>query len=233
MADIFNFFPLTIYKSKVGLDETEKKILINEIYNLEKNSQSINLKSNNKSWTGDTQGHEFLHENDKFKKLFDIIELHVKKYLDKLNIDSKLLSIYYSRAWATISRKAENISPHKHMQSNLSFAYYLNLKKTDAKLIFFDESRHNEFLPGLFTSKSINKKNMITKRDLSNTSSILFEANEDEIVIFPSKTLHGTQSNINNEDRISISADIMIHAKDSSGLEHLVPPIEKWKKFKN
>jgi len=26
MADIFNFFPLTIYKSKVGLDEKEKKI---------------------------------------------------------------------------------------------------------------------------------------------------------------------------------------------------------------
>ena len=98
-------------------------------------------------------------------------------------------------------------------------------------MVFFDENRHNEFLPGLFTSKSVNKKKVITKRDLTNTSTILFEANEDEIVIFPSKTLHGTQSNINNDDRISISADIIIHAKVSSGLEHLVPPINKWKKF--
>ena len=229
MSDIFNFFPLTIYKSKIGLGHDERSLLIDEVYNLEKDSDK--LKSNNKAWTGDTQGHEFLHENDKFKNLFIIIEKHIKKYLEKLNIDTKLLDIYYSRAWATISRNAENISPHKHIQSHLSFAYYLKLKKTDSKLVFFDENRHNEFLPGLFTSKSVNKKKVITKRDLTNTSTILFEANEDEIVIFPSKTLHGTQSNTNNDDRISISADIIIHAKDSSGLEHLVPPINKWKKF--
>ena len=229
MNSIFNFFPLTIYKSKIGLGQDERSLLIDEVYNLEKNSDK--LKSNNKAWTGDTQGHEFLHENDKFKNLFIIIEKHIKKYLEKLNIDTKLLDIYYSRAWATISRNAENISPHKHIQSHLSFAYYLKFKKTDSKLVFFDENRHNEFLPGLFTSKSVNKKKVITKRDLTNTSTILFEANEDEIVIFPSKTLHGTQSNTNNDDRISISADIIIHAKDSSGLEHLVPPINKWKKF--
>ena len=231
MSNIFNFFPLTIYKSKIGLDEEERQILISEIYNLEKNSDKN--KSINKAWTGDTQGHEFLHENEKFKNLFGIIEIHIKRYLEKLNIDSKLLDIYYSRAWATISRNVENISPHKHIQSHLSFAYYLNLKKTDSKLVFFDENRHNEFLPGLFTSKSVNKKNIIVKRDLTNTSSILFEASEDEIVIFPSKTLHGTQPNTNNNDRISISADIIIHAKDSSGLEHLVPPINKWKKFED
>ena len=231
MSNIFNFFPLTIYKSKIGLNEEERQILIGEIYNLEKNSDKN--KSINKAWTGDTQGHEFLHENEKFKNLFAIIEIHIKRYLEKLNIDSKLLDIYYSRAWATISRNVENISPHKHIQSHLSFAYYLNLKKTDSKLVFFDENRHNEFLPGLFTSKSVNKKNVIVKRDLTNTSTILFEASEDEIVIFPSKTLHGTQSNTNNNDRISISADIIIHAKDSSGLEHLVPPINKWKKFED
>mgnify|MGYP003315142678 CR=1 FL=1 len=38
MSNIFNFFPLTIYKSKIGLDEKERQILISEIYNLEKNS---------------------------------------------------------------------------------------------------------------------------------------------------------------------------------------------------
>ena len=135
MSNIFNFFPLTIYKSKIGLDEEERQILISEIYNLEKNSDKN--KSINKAWTGDTQGHEFLHENEKFKNLFGIIEIHIKRYLEKLNIDSKLLDIYYSRAWATISRNVENISPHKHIQSHLSFAYYLNLKKNRLKISFF------------------------------------------------------------------------------------------------
>ena len=78
MSDIFNFFPLTIYKSKIGLGHDERSLLIDEVYNLEKDSDK--LKSNNKAWTGDTQGHEFLHENDKFKNLFIIIEKHIKKY---------------------------------------------------------------------------------------------------------------------------------------------------------
>ena len=53
MSDIFNFFPLTIYKSKIGLGHNERSLLIDEVYNLEKNSDK--LKSNNKAWTGDTQ----------------------------------------------------------------------------------------------------------------------------------------------------------------------------------
>ena len=46
MSDIFNFFPLTIYKSKIGLGHDERSLLIDEVYNLEKDSDK--LKSNNK-----------------------------------------------------------------------------------------------------------------------------------------------------------------------------------------
>jgi len=53
------------------------------------------------------------------------------------------------------------------------------------------------------------------------------------LLIFPSKTIHGTEQGKSNSERISISADIVFLAKDSSTLEHLVPPIENWKKFSN
>ena len=39
MSDIFNFFPLTIYKSKIGLGHDERSLLIDEVYNLEKDSE--------------------------------------------------------------------------------------------------------------------------------------------------------------------------------------------------
>ena len=61
---------------------------------------------------------------------------------------------------------------------------------------------------------------------------VLFDAKENDIVIFPSKTVHGTQINTPNDERISISADITITAKESSGLEHLTTPLEKWKLVK-
>ena len=44
--------------------------------------------------------------------------------------------------------------------------------------------------------------------------------------------MHGTFKNVQNNERISISADISLTAKDSSDLEQLMTPVSKWKKFK-
>ena len=123
----------------------------------------------------------------------------------------------------------ESIALHKHLQSHLSFAYYLKKADTDSNLLFIDETKHNEFLPGLFLSPTSNKKQIIKKRNISNTAAIVFDAKEDEIVIFPSKTPHQTQPNIKNNDRVSISADIFITSKNSENLEHLVTPFQNWK----
>ena len=70
MQKIFNFFPLSIYKSSISLLESEKKILLDDIYKMEKNSQNLEYKTKNSAWTGDTQGFEFLHNNVNFEKLF-------------------------------------------------------------------------------------------------------------------------------------------------------------------
>ena len=122
---LFNLFPLTIYKSKIILTDSDKKDLENEIFDMEKKSQNLGYKTEDKAWTGDTQGYENLHNNIKFKKLFGEIENHIKKYLELLNIDLEKIDIFFQRAWSTISKGVENISPHIHSQSHISFAYYL------------------------------------------------------------------------------------------------------------
>ena len=53
----------------------------------------------------------------------------------------------------------------------------------------------------------------------------------DELYIFPSKTAHSTTSNKTNDERMSISADISIIAKNSENIEHLLTPINRWQKF--
>ena len=57
------------------------------------------------------------------------------------------------------------------------------------------------------------------------------EAKEDDIIIFPSKTPHQTQKNVKNQERISISSDIFITAKNSENMEHLTTPLSDWKKL--
>ena len=51
---------------------------------------------------------------------------------------------------------------------------------------------------------------------------------EEDIIIFPSKALHGTQADKSNSKRISISGDVICVAKDSNLLETMMPPINNW-----
>ena len=70
--------------------------------------------------------------------------------------------------------------------------------------------------------KSFNKRNAPTVDIL---------VNEDDIVVFPSKTKHATIPNTTNNPRISISGDIMIMLKDSFGHERLMPHYNLWQIF--
>jgi len=228
---IYNLFPLTIIKSKIDLTDDEKNKTVKLIKDMKNNSKNLNYKNKASSWTGDTQGFDELHNDTNFKKLFDEIKKKITEYLDILSIDHNQFDIYIQRSWATISQGKESINKHKHMQSHLSFAYYLKKSKEDSKIIFFDEYKHNEFIPSLFESPSIKKKEIIKKVDIYNADNAAFEVEEGDIVIFPSKTLHGTQPNIENNERISIAADVSLLAKDAKSLEHLLPPVKAWRKI--
>tara|TARA_B100000767_G_scaffold227890_1_gene218056 strand:- start:522 stop:1217 length:696 start_codon:yes stop_codon:yes gene_type:complete len=231
MHELINLFPLTIYKNLVGLDLNERKKLIDLILDMEKKSLKNLDKKEGLSWLGDVNGYENLQLNSQFDKLFNLIIFNIKKYIESLNIDSDQLNIYIQRSWATISRGLENIPPHKHYQSHISFAYYLKKNENDSKISFHNSAAQNEFVPLLFSSPSVAKKNFIKKRDLLSSPIVQIPTKEDEIVIFPSKSSHSTQAVGNNDERISISADISIVVKNSNGLEHLTPPLKNWVKF--
>ena len=228
--NIIQIFSLLIYKAKIGLTEDERNILIKEIYAQESKSKNLTYKKKISAWTGDTQGFEFLYSNKKFEKLFNLISLNVKKYTEIVGLNNNNIDFYYQRAWATIARNNENILPHKHQQSHISFAYYLKKNKNDGTLDFWNEASHNDIVPGLF--KSFYHSSLdIYKTNVHNTNSISFWPKVDEIYIFPSKSQHSTSKNKTNEERMSISADISIVAKKSENVEFLQTPINKWKKF--
>ena len=180
------------------------------------------------AWTGDTQGFEFLYSNKKFEKLFNLISTNLKKYTEILGLNNDKIDFYYQRSWATIARNNENIAPHQHRQSHVSFAYYLKKSKNDGTLNLHNTSAPNEIVPGVFnpvTSKDFFKINYY------NATGINFSPEVDQIYIFPSKTMHSTSQNKTTEERISISADVSIMAKNSGNMEFVLTPINKWMKF--
>lgn len=228
---ILNLFPLSIYKSRLNLDNNYRAELIKEILAMTQNSKQSDIKKENNSWTGDTEGYDKLHEDKKFSLLFAEISKHIKKYIEHFQIDINKIDSYYQRSWATLSNGIENISHHRHSQSHLSFAYYLKKSRQDANIQFVNEDHPNEFITSLFLSKTVALQKIFKKRNIQNSSIIDLDCFEDEIIIFPSKTRHGTKPFVENKDRISISADIVLTAKDSEKLEHMMPPLSQWKKI--
>ena len=228
---IHNFFPLSIFQDQIQMSNDEKNNLINEIRKMKDLSKNNDYKFNNESWTGDTQGFEYLHKNKVFDKLFDEIKKKIILYLEFLKVNKEQIDIFMSRSWATISNNKEVIAKHQHLQSHISFAYYLKKSPEDANFILHDEIKRNEFIPALFTSKTIQKEKVVKEPTYASAPRINLEVKEDDIVIFPSKTPHGTDQTLNNNERISISGDVIFLAKDSNLLEHLTPSFNNWKKL--
>ena len=228
---VHNFFPLSILQDQIKLTDEEKINLINDIRIMKSNSQNSDHKLNKASWTGDTQGHEYIYNNPKFSNLFEEIKKKIHIYLDFLKIDQDQIETYIQRSWATISVDSEVISKHQHLQSHLSFSYYLKKSKEDSNFIIYDDEKKNEFIPGLFGSRTLVQKNLIKQITLATASKVSLDVKEDDIVIFPSKTPHSTDQIKTNFERISISGDIIFLAKDTNLIEHLTPNFRNWKKL--
>ena len=57
---IVNLFPLSIIQEKISLEENTKSEMKEEIETMVSKSKNKEYKNKNDSWTGDTQGFEYL-----------------------------------------------------------------------------------------------------------------------------------------------------------------------------
>lgn len=225
MSEFIDLFALSVFRQKLNIDADYRKQLCTRILEMERPQPE-----QESAWLGDTSGFEFLFRDPDFATLFGIIADSIRTFTETLGLNNDLLSFYFQRSWATVSREGQRIFEHAHHQSHLSFAYYLQ-KPLDGGGIYFSVAEHpNEFASGLFT---LSKEEMqIIKRPGQRTlNRIYVEPEEGEILVFPSKTLHSTAPNMTTQPRISISADIVVTLTESHGHETLMPAIEKWQRF--
>ena len=81
---VHNFFPLSILQDHIKLADDEKLSLINNIRIMKNNSNNSSYQKIDASWTGDTQGYEYIFNNAKFDNLFLNIKKKIEIYLDFL-----------------------------------------------------------------------------------------------------------------------------------------------------
>ena len=228
---VLNLFPSSIIQDKILINQDIKEEMIKEIRTMFLNSKNKDNNGAQNSWTGDTQGFEYIFKNEKFSFLLEEIKKIIIKYINHLGINHDKIDIYMTRSWATVSNGKEKISPHKHKQSHISFAYYLKKNLEDSNIMFHNEHLQNEIVPGLFTNRTMRAGGVLKEINLYNARSLDIKVEENDILVFPSKALHSTQPNKSNKERISISGDIICVAKESKLLENMMPPIQNWDKI--
>lgn len=226
-------FSLSVFRQQLAISESDRRQLCERILQMESKSNrgARPVDDDDESaWLGDTAGFEFLFRDPQFASLFELIGAAIKNYTESLGLNNDRLAFYFQRSWATVSREAQRIFEHAHLQSHLSFAFYLR-KPIDGGGIYFSVAEHpNEFAAGLFTL-SKEELGIIAKPGSRTLNRVYVEPNECEILIFPSKTLHSTAPNMTATPRISISADVVVTLRNSHGHETLMPAIDNWQRF--
>lgn len=227
MPEVLNCFPLTVFKDRLGLEAGYRRRLgdfIAESYRLGvKTGQS-----NRAAWTGDKNGWEFLHEEAEFAPLFKAMNVSLRAYLDMLSINADRVTLHYTRSWGTVSERGQSIRRHRHNQSHISVVYYPVKAENTGNLIFHMPDPLNELSPGLFEPHAIKQGLLKTSTPL-NSELVDLSVAEDDIVIFPSKTFHGTDPNDTDGERISIAVDVVLSLNNATGVEYLLPPVDRWR----
>ena len=227
MATILNCFPLTVYKDSLGLEPDYRHGLGEFVIDAFRTGPKAGV-TRTSAWTGDRNGWEFLHQEDRFAPMFKAVHQRLVEYVRALKIDPGKLDFHYTRSWGTVSEPGQSIRRHRHNQSHISVVYYPVKDAGTGNLVFHLPDPLNEFSPGLFEGHS-RSMGLITESTVLNSEMVDLPVEEDDIVIFPSKTFHGTEPNETTGTRVSIAIDVIVTLKDSGGVEYLMPPTGRWR----
>ena len=227
------WFPLAIYYADIPDASEHKLTLLKAVLDLEEHGfEKRNYEA--RAWTGDIHGVERIHQDDRFAWIVAQVERHTRQYLTELGLDLNLLNLYIQRSWPVISRYGEEVGPHSHPTSHVSAVYYVSVPNSGSEeagcLVFFDDDRRNEVSPGLGSDNT----EVLTEWNAFNQDQASYAPTEGRLIVFPSKQRHAVTPNEIEGDRISVSFDIVLTAKEgmaAGSYEFLAPPPTAWKQF--
>jgi len=142
-----------------------------------------------------------LHKRDRFHHFTQIIHQNVLEVATFLQWDLQKFSFNITTCWANINGKFASNSIHNHPNSILSGVYYLKTPE-DCGGIYFSDPRP--------AARMLNPP--VTEFNLWTLPKVSYKPHEGTMILFPSWLLHGVDTNMSEESRISLSFNIGMSA---------------------
>jgi len=186
---IQDIFKTPIYNTNLNIDN---KLLLDLSYKERDKDNFGRTKSNNGYQTKDL-------DFNLYKFLFDEISKDVIKFYNKY--DANIKNHYFSNFWINISGKHNYNRLHSHSGSFISGAYYIKVPKNSGGIVF--ENPAYMFIENTFTNRNA--------WNSYNSPEWRIEPQEGQLIMFPSYLRHYVEENKRDEDRISLSFNIVIN----------------------
>ena len=170
---------------------SETRVTFNEDFTNYILNEAERKESVNKSNRGGWQSELIDPKDENYKPLVD----EIVEFIKHLNLNVK--DVFIPQLWTNVNRKNDYNVIHQHGQYTLSGTYYVKVPKDSGRLVFRDPR------PG-----AIGNKFMIDRFDKGEFFTI--KPLEGTLIIWPSYLDHFVEPSNSDEERISISFDIVV-----------------------
>jgi len=201
--NLTTIYSTPIWQTEYPEFEEQKKIILDVCKRYRKENPEPDRKSN----IGGYQSPRFLHAKEELAPLFNYISAVANSAAEDLNFVER--DIFITNSWVNFNdtRQAMNA---QHVHGDVfSGVFYLKVPEDSGKLCVINPGINLMWMGCNLT----NEKNQFT------AESVKIEPEEGQIILWPSYLPHSVETNDHDDERISISFNVIMLPKQNHSLE--------------
>ena len=194
ISDVIPMFPTLVWKIQINAelhDAMDAKILAA----LERIRRDLPKLGVGQGW----QSEQTLHEREEFRDLVACVNYAARSVLRFLRIGYDAFEI--TGCWATVLAKGAVHKAHSHPNNFLSGVYYVRTHPGTDTINFHDPRTQTGII-----------RPPVVELTAENTDQVVVKVMNGTLLIFPAYLQHSVDANMSEEERISISFNIMFSA---------------------
>ena len=190
-SDVIPMFPTLVWKISLK-PELRDAIDARVMATLERLRRNLPILEPGQGW----QSEQTLHEREEFHELASVVDHVAMSILRFLRIGNEAVEI--TGCWATVLAKGAVHKSHSHPNNFLSGVYYVRVHSGSDTINFHDPRRQTYVI-----------RPPVTELTAENTDQIVVRLINGTLLVFPSYLEHSVDANTSDEERISVSFNIM------------------------
>jgi len=190
-SDVIPMFPTLVWKMSMNpklRDAIETKVLTT----LESLRRDLPILEYGHGW----QSEQTLHQREELQELASCVSDAATSILRFLQIGYKAVEV--TGCWATVLAKGAAHKVHSHPNNFLSGVYYVRVHPGSDTINFHDPRKQTHVI-----------RPPVVELTAENTDQVVVRLTNGTLLVFPSYLEHSVDANMSEEERISISFNIM------------------------